>query len=296
MNREHHFIIEEAKKYGIEKAILLYNIRFWLDKNKVNNRHIYEKDGVKYVWTYNSSAGFAELFPYMKPRSIARYLSELEQTDGKVISGNFNKRGYDRTKWYTIPTEFGVSTSQNVSIHLPKSEVPITENGQPIPDNKQQIVNTYITYSEDKSSNANNSLVKPVQEHDKMVMLPLSWGDTAYKRLYYVYKALWKHKYATDVSSVNFGKFNRVMKQFCAIYTEYQIAALMYHFFNWRGATDTDTKEYDYLTSRGFAIELMPSKIDIIVAYLKNRMSLPFDDQIAVRSYVVGVLKPIVAQ
>lgn len=124
MDREHHFKIEEAKKYGIEKAIILYNIRFWLDKNRANKKNIFNKDGVDYFWTYNSSSAYGELFPYMAESSIRRYLVELEVEDGVLISGNFNKIGYDRTKWYTT---FEHSIDQN--------EQSIDQNEQPIPDN-----------------------------------------------------------------------------------------------------------------------------------------------------------------
>lgn len=124
MDREHHFKIEDAKKYGIEKAIILYNIRFWLDRNRANNKNIFNKDGVDYFWTYNSSTAYGELFPYMAESSIRRYLVELETEDGVLISGNFNKAGYDRTKWYTT-----------IEHSIAQNEHSIAQNEQPIPDN-----------------------------------------------------------------------------------------------------------------------------------------------------------------
>lgn len=97
----HHFEVEDAKKYGIPKAVLLYNLRFWLQKNVANKKHVH--DG--YVWTYNSAAAFAEIFPYMNAGSIKNWLLELEK-DGIILSANYNESSYDRTKWYTIPSEF----------------------------------------------------------------------------------------------------------------------------------------------------------------------------------------------
>lgn len=132
MDKEHHFKIEEAKKYGIEKAIILYNIRFWLDKNRANKKNIFNKDGKDYFWTYNSSAAYGELFPYMAESSIRRYLVELETEDGVLISGNFNKMGYDRTKWYTT-----------IEHSIDQNEQSIAQNEQPIPynntDNKTDV-------------------------------------------------------------------------------------------------------------------------------------------------------------
>lgn len=135
----HSFNIEEARKYGIEKAVLLYNIRHWLKKNKANGMNI--RDG--YVWTYNSSVAFADLFPYMTERSIRRWLQELENS-GVILSGNYNKNPYDKTKWYTIPLEFsipghsGQGSSEGSAGDDPEmtenGQSGQTENGQPIPD------------------------------------------------------------------------------------------------------------------------------------------------------------------
>lgn len=113
----HSFEVHEAEKYGIQKAILLYNLRFWLTKNQANSKHIYEQ----FYWTYNSAAAFAKLFPYMNPGSIKNWLLELEFKDMAIRSGNFSSDKMNRTKWYTIPDEFQCVTN-------PLSDKPFTEN------------------------------------------------------------------------------------------------------------------------------------------------------------------------
>lgn len=150
MDREHHFKIEEAKRYGIEKAIILYNIRFWLDKNRANKKNIFNRDGVDYFWTYNSASSYGELFPYISERSISRYLMELEVEDKILISGNFNKMAYDRTKWFTMQEyKIGESISQNGGS--------IGQIGEPIPDSntdKNTDVSTLVeTNKEDMKFN-----------------------------------------------------------------------------------------------------------------------------------------------
>ena len=136
-HKEHHFIVEEATKYGVEKAILLYNIRFWLDKNKANDKHIHQhSNGKYYYFTYNSGTAFGKLFPYMNAKSINRWLLELEN-DGILISGNFNNTSYDRTKWYSIIQEFEYNEK---SITLDEKSITLDEQSntldeQPIPDN-----------------------------------------------------------------------------------------------------------------------------------------------------------------
>jgi hypothetical protein len=94
---EHHFNIEDAKKYGITEAVILHNIRFWVAKNKANQTHFYEEQ----YWTYNSIAAFTELFPYLTVDQIRRALESLEKA-GAIKTGNFNQSPYDRTKWYCV--------------------------------------------------------------------------------------------------------------------------------------------------------------------------------------------------
>lgn len=134
--KEHHFLIEDAITHGVEKAILLYNIRYWLTKNKENNTN--NLDG--YYWTFNSATAYSNLFPYLSKRSISRWLNQLEE-DGYLLSTyKYNKFGADKTKWYTIPSEFKVCNQNDLPIC--QNDQPKGQNGTPIPDSKQQIVNT----------------------------------------------------------------------------------------------------------------------------------------------------------
>lgn len=95
----HVFDVDDAVKYGVEKAVILQNMRFWLDKNKANNKNLH--DG--FYWTYNSVDAFLELFPYLKSKGIIQRLLKSMEDDGLLLVGNYNKKGYDRTKWYSMP-------------------------------------------------------------------------------------------------------------------------------------------------------------------------------------------------
>ena len=106
----HLFNIEEAELYGVHKAILIYNIRYWLEKNQVNDKNWV--DG--FYWTYNSAEAFAKMFPYMSASSIMRWLGEMEK-DGIIKTANHNKNSFDRTKWYTIVKEFNIRNDKSIS-------------------------------------------------------------------------------------------------------------------------------------------------------------------------------------
>lgn len=129
----HSFNIDIAKKYGIEEAILIENIAFWLKKNIANKKNFNDE----YNWIYNSASAFNELFPYINPSKIRRSLLKLED-ENVLLSGNYNKLKYDRTKWYTIIDNYIL---QNYNIHYTNCimEINKVNNGNeqtvtPIPD------------------------------------------------------------------------------------------------------------------------------------------------------------------
>lgn len=122
----HSFNIENAKKYGVDCAVIIENMAFWIAKNKANKKHFYEGR----TWTYNSVKAFSELFPYWNEKQISRILKKLED-EKIIISGNYNKSAYDRTKWYAFSDE---TIFLNQKIHLPKTGNGLVESGEPIPD------------------------------------------------------------------------------------------------------------------------------------------------------------------
>lgn len=94
---DYSFNAKVAEKYGVEEAVLLHNLYWWISKNKANNKHIY--DGR--VWTYNSRKAFAELFPFWTEKQLRRICNSLEK-NGAIIVGNYNKSPMDRTMWYAL--------------------------------------------------------------------------------------------------------------------------------------------------------------------------------------------------
>jgi hypothetical protein len=100
----HSFRKIDAINYGICPAILLQHIRYTVQYNAEIGRNIQEVKGKKYSWMFDSAREFAIAFPYMTEESIGRYLRKLEK-EKQLIVGEFNKKRYDRTKWYTVPIQ-----------------------------------------------------------------------------------------------------------------------------------------------------------------------------------------------
>ena len=133
---QHHFDVEVAQEYGINCAILINNFQFWIAKNKAGGRNL--NDGR--TWTYNSNRALATLFPYFTEKQIRDTLLKLE-TAGVLVSGNFNKSTYDRTKWYAFNDEEQWLKGYG-QLHPTKKSNGPDQKVEPIPDSKQHIETT----------------------------------------------------------------------------------------------------------------------------------------------------------
>lgn len=82
-----------AREIGLNEAIMLQQMHYWLIKSSN------EFEGVK--WFYKTLEDWQTEFPFWSTMTIRRTLTNLEKQ--KVIRiGNFNKKKFDKTKWYTI--------------------------------------------------------------------------------------------------------------------------------------------------------------------------------------------------
>lgn len=87
-----------AVEIGLNESIVLQKIHYWI----VNN----ERNGINYhegrYWTFNSIKKWRDdFFPWWSVDTVKRTFKSLENKE-LLIVGNFNKKGYDKTKWYTI--------------------------------------------------------------------------------------------------------------------------------------------------------------------------------------------------
>ena len=153
----HSFNVDIAKIFGVEEAIVIENMFFWIEKNKANEKHYYDGS----YWTYNSMKAFSHLFPYWSEKQVRRILKSLED-QGCVKTGNYNKITYDRTKWYAL-TERVVCICLNGQMDLTKRANGFDQTGEPIPDINTDI-NTDINIKKINKKNfvsENQEIIKP---------------------------------------------------------------------------------------------------------------------------------------
>ena len=97
----HSLNVDFALRYGIEGAIIIEQLYWWLHKNAC------ESDMIKddRVWCYFSARGLTKYIPYMSSQKLRRELKKLE--DAKVVMvGNFNKSPINQTLWYSFTDKF----------------------------------------------------------------------------------------------------------------------------------------------------------------------------------------------
>ena len=108
----HSFETRVAVEVGLNSAVILNNLYYWVEKNRANGKNFY--DG--YYWTYNSRSAFVALFPYFTERQIQHAIQKLIEKQ-LVITGNFNEDKRDRTLWYAItPKGYALITGQPLEI------------------------------------------------------------------------------------------------------------------------------------------------------------------------------------
>lgn len=79
---------------SLDEAVILQQIHYWIEKRQNYREGRY--------WVYNSMENWMQQFPWIKSRTtLTRYFNDLEKK-GLLITGNYNKAGFDKTKWYTI--------------------------------------------------------------------------------------------------------------------------------------------------------------------------------------------------
>ena len=112
-----------AVKVGLNEAIVLQHVHYWLLRSS-NVR-----DGHK--WVYNSYSNWNKQFPFWGRNTLIRAFNSLER-QGYLISANYNKAKFDKTKWYRIDYRKleGKRSTQNGYTRDPEWVDGDTQNGQ----------------------------------------------------------------------------------------------------------------------------------------------------------------------
>lgn len=93
----HSFRVDIATKYGIAEAILLGYFYHWITIAEKNESNFH--DG-RY-WTYDTERSLTMKMPYIPKSTMHRLIIKLVKA-GLLLTGNYNKMGYDKTTWFSL--------------------------------------------------------------------------------------------------------------------------------------------------------------------------------------------------
>ena len=151
-----------------DEAIVLQQLHYWLQRS--NNA----RDGHK--WVYNSMNDWLKQFPWIKSRKrLTRYFDDLESR-GLVVTGNYNKAAFDKTKWYRIDYDALSVLEKRLGQNDPTSEsnrpngegqndpIEEEESTQPIPIDYQETTQKTTTRDKGQAQPAQPSIAAQRRE------------------------------------------------------------------------------------------------------------------------------------
>jgi len=137
-NREHSFDWELATVVGLEKAILLKNISYWVEENRRRAIETYFLHGT--WWTSESIRSLVFKYPYFTKTSISRWMNELNAARwilsfGQTGGQNFYAPGPTFDTWNAggdwKSIQNGVLSQNGTPPELSQNGTPLSQNGTP---------------------------------------------------------------------------------------------------------------------------------------------------------------------
>lgn len=125
----HSFDIGHAKEYGVNEAIMIHNLKFFISMNANRGHNFHEGR----YWTYDKLEDFPKHFPYWSVDQCKRIIKSLI-VQGVIIKGDFNKSWSNRTCWYAFRNQ-----SLFIKLVNPPKQMPISEVSQGETGDKEKI-------------------------------------------------------------------------------------------------------------------------------------------------------------
>ena len=118
-----------AVAIGLNEAIILQQIHYWLDPRINNNKKMGK------LWVYNTYNQWSKQFPFWSEVTIRRSIKSLEDKQ-LLISDYFNQSAFSNQKWYTI--DYTVLSELEYSLKE-KQSIITSDHFDHTPDQNDQI-------------------------------------------------------------------------------------------------------------------------------------------------------------
>ena len=107
-----------AVKIGLNEAIVLQQIQYWIKKYEKDPQHLLEGN----IWIWNTIETWNEQFPFWSISTIKRIFKFLEEKK-LIVAFQMNAVKHDHTKWYRIDYNSLESLLSLESVKLTQSKV-----------------------------------------------------------------------------------------------------------------------------------------------------------------------------
>lgn len=134
----HQFNIDHAIRFGDREAIAIHYFVLWIGHNKANGKNQHEGR----FWTYNSMEALSKIFPYWTKKQVRGVIESLIKQK-VLVTGTFNKVGFDRTTWYAFEDEAAFLKDFS---HLPKTANAFAQNGEAFAPQGEPIPSTNTSF------------------------------------------------------------------------------------------------------------------------------------------------------
>ena len=178
----HIFSEYVAMECGITSATILQHFSFWIEKNRIDERHFYDGRW----WTYITVNGLNEYFFYLTPKQIRTAVDKLIE-HGLVVTGNYNDDRRNRTRWYSITDRGYELLAMSKRANMGKTEVTKRANKDA---QKGKSLNNNISFC-----NININTDKETYKETDKDILCISAGNAcnpSTEELDEFFKSLWK--------------------------------------------------------------------------------------------------------
>lgn len=197
---------ELAAVFGLNEAIVLQQLNYWL-----NSKTAKTVNGRK--WVYNSyNQWHDDNFPFWSLATVRRAIDSCEKK-GLIITANYNKAGFDKTKWYSIDydaVDRGMSKrfAQNEQTYCSKRASGAVQNEQTNTRDYTEITSETTTASwpahsaaESVQSESNPSSAASLRNNEGMNEVFNSWTNAWGWPNGIITTDLteWVHKYGADI-------------------------------------------------------------------------------------------------
>jgi hypothetical protein len=116
-----------AVRIGDRPALFVQQLHYWITLSKQTHD--------KKKWVYNTIDDWHKQFPFWSQRTLRRIIASLEER-GILLTGNFNRKNYDKTKWYTL--DYSHECFRTTGLKTPDTSVTF-QKGSPCGQNDQRV-------------------------------------------------------------------------------------------------------------------------------------------------------------